>query len=126
RAVLASTVMVGVLAAWFAVFVSAQQASTLRPPTFELDPKWPAVPNNWVFGEVSSIAVDSRDHIWVCTRPRSIPAEKRANAAPPVLEFDTAGKLLSSWGGDGAGFDWAAGEDGTSVRVPGVRWVRGQ
>jgi lactonase family protein with 7-bladed beta-propeller/NHL repeat-containing protein len=125
RAVLASTVMVGVLAAWFAVFISAQQASTLRSPTFELDPKWPAVPNNWVLGEVSSIAVDSRDHIWVLHRPRSIPAEKRANAAPPVLEFDTAGKLLSSWGGDGAGFDWPEREHGISVDGKGFVWISG-
>ena len=105
--------------------IGAQQVSTLRPPAFELDPKWPAIPNNWVLGEVSSIAVDSRDHIWVLHRPRSIPAEKRANAAPPVLEFDTAGKLLSSWGGDGAGFDWPEREHGISVDAKGFVWITG-
>ena len=31
----------------------------------------------------------------------SVPEAQRANAAPPVLEFDTAGKLLASWGGPG-------------------------
>ena len=97
---IASAVMILGIPVWLATTI-AQQASALRPPAFELDPKWPTIPNNWVLGEVSSIAVDSRDHIWVLHRPRSIPAEKRANAAPPVLEFDTAGKLLSSWGGDG-------------------------
>jgi len=120
---LASAVMI--FAIGFAVFVSAQQGSTLRPPAFELDPKWPTIPNNWVLGEVSSIAVDARDHIWVLHRPRSIPAEKRANAAPPVLEFDTAGKLLSSWGGDGAGFDWPEREHGISVDAKGFVWISG-
>jgi DNA-binding beta-propeller fold protein YncE len=120
---LASTVMI--LAIVFAAVLSARQASSLRPPAFELDPKWPTIPNNWVLGEVSSIAVDSRDHIWVLHRPRSIPAEKRANAAPPVLEFDTAGKLLGSWGGDGAGFDWPEREHGISVDAKGFVWISG-
>ena len=124
-AVLASTVMVLEIIVWLAAIVSAQQANTLRPPAFELDPKWPTVPNNWVLGEVSSIAVDSRDHIWVLHRPRSIPADKRANAAPPVLEFDTSGKLLSSWGGDGDGFDWPEREHGISVDGKGFVWISG-
>jgi DNA-binding beta-propeller fold protein YncE len=104
--------------------VAAQQA-ILKPPTFELDPTWPTMPNNWVLGEVSSIAVDSRDHIWVLHRPRSIPAEKRANAAPPVLEFDTAGKLLSSWGGDAPGHDWPEREHGITTDSRGFIWISG-
>src|SRR4029453_3928602 len=91
--------------------------STLRAPTFQVDPNWPTIPNNWVLGEVSSISVGPNDHIWVLHRPASIPADRRANAAPPVLEFDTAGKLLSSWGGDGAGFDWPEREHGISVHA---------
>jgi len=125
RSLLSLAAAVMIFAIGFAVFVSAQQGSTLRPPAFELDPKWPTIPNNWVLGEVSSIAVDARDHIWVLHRPRSIPAEKRANAAPTVLEFDTAGKLLSSWGGDGAGFDWPEREHGISVDAKGFVWISG-
>jgi hypothetical protein len=83
-----AAVVVGSLLAWT---TSAQQQSTLRAPTFQVDPNWPTIPNNWVLGEVSSIAVDPRDHIWVLHRPASIPADRRANAAPPVLEFDAAG-----------------------------------
>src|SRR5574342_701430 len=121
---LALTMIVG-LALPSPFLVRAQQASTLRPPAFELDPKWPTIPNNWVLGEVSSIAVDSRDHIWVLHRPRSIPADKRANAAPPVLEFDTSGKLLGSWGGDGEGFDWPEREHGITVDAKGFVWISG-
>ena len=107
------------------ITASAQQGSTLKPPTFQVDPSWPVVPNNWVLGEVSSIAVDGRDHIWVLHRPRSIPADKRANAAPPVLEFDTSGKLLASWGGDGEGFDWPEREHGITIDAKGFVWISG-
>src|SRR4051794_12165728 len=103
------------LCVWFVAAPVAQSSGALRPPMFQADPKWPAVPNNWVLGEVTSIAVDSRDHIWVLHRPRSIPEAQRAQAAPPVLEFDTAGKLLGSWGGNGEGFDWPEREHGIFV-----------
>src|SRR5687767_15668503 len=82
--------------------LSAQ--SSLRAPTFQVDPAWPTIPNDWVLGEVSSISVDSRDRIWVLHRPRSIPEAQRAKAAPPVLQFDASGKLLASWGGPGEGY----------------------
>jgi DNA-binding beta-propeller fold protein YncE len=104
--------------------VSAWQAG-LRAPAFTLDPTWPTVPNNWVLGEVTSIAVDPEDHIWVLHRPRSIPAERRASAAPPVLEFDAAGKLLSSWGGDAPGYDWPEREHGIFVDAKGFVWISG-
>jgi DNA-binding beta-propeller fold protein YncE len=107
------------------ITASAQQGSTLKPPTFQVEPGWPVIPNNWVLGEVSSIAVDARDHIWVLHRPRSIPADKRANAAPPVLEFDTSGKLLASWGGDGEGYDWPEREHGITVDPKGFIWISG-
>ncbi len=102
-----------------------EQPSALRPPTFEVDPAWPTIPNDWVLGEVTSIAVDSRDHIWVLHRPRSIPAERRAQAAPPVLEFDTAGRLLGSWGGDGEGYDWPEREHGIFVDARNHVWISG-
>jgi hypothetical protein len=107
------------LVTWFGVHSaavqSAQAPAAPRPPQFTLDPSWPVVPNNWVLGEVTSVAVDGRDHVWVLHRPRSIPAAQRANAAPPVLEFDTSGKLLSSWGGDAAGYEWPEREHGIYV-----------
>ena len=75
-------------------------------PSFKADTSWPSLPSNWVLGEVSSIAVDSRDHVWVLHRPRSIPPQQRASAAPPVLEFDASGTLVGSWGGPNEAFDW--------------------
>ena len=94
-------------------------------PTFEVDPDWPQVPDNWVLGEVTSIAVDSEDDIWVLHRPRSIPEAQRAQAAPPVLEFDAEGRLLRSWGGPGDGFDWPEREHGIQIDAAGHVWITG-
>ena len=120
-----SMAFTGLLIAFAVAAAGAQQSSTLKPPTFRLDPAWPTIPNNWVLGEVTSIAVDARDHIWVLHRPRSIPEAQRANAAPPVLEFDTAGKLLGSWGGPATGYDWPEREHGIFVDAKGFVWISG-
>jgi hypothetical protein len=50
-----------------------------------VDPTWPTIPNDWVLGEVTSVSVDRDDNIWVLHVPQSIPEDRRANAAPPVL-----------------------------------------
>jgi hypothetical protein len=104
----------------------AVHAQQLKAPAFELDPKWPSIPNNWVLGEVTSISVDRSDHIWVLHVPQSIPQPQRANAAPPVLEFDAAGKLLTSWGGPGDGFEWPEREHGIFVDANDFVWIGGR
>jgi|HubBroStandDraft_2_1064218.scaffolds.fasta_scaffold01267_7 hypothetical protein len=87
------------------------------------------LPHHWVMGDVGGIAVDKHNHIWVLHRPRTLgnndtgiqgavgkdakgnpisalgfprPFGQANNCclpAPSVLVFDTAGKLLQSWGG---------------------------
>jgi DNA-binding beta-propeller fold protein YncE len=109
------------MAALLGLTVYAQSKS----PTFTVDPSWPTIPNNWVLGEVSSIAVDAQDRVWVLHRPRSIPEAQRAQAAPPVLQFDAAGKLLASWGGAGDGYDWPEREHGIHVDAKGFVWISG-
>ena len=101
----------------------AQQAGAA--PTFKGDPAWPVIPDNIAIGEVSSIAVDSRDHIWVLHRPRTVPETRRAMAAPAVVEFDSQGKLLASWGGDGQGYDWPEREHGIFADTRGFIWITG-
>jgi hypothetical protein len=103
---------------------TAQQ--TPKAPHFEVDPNWPSIPNNWVLGEVTSISVDRHDHIWVLHVPQSIPEAQRANAAPPVLEFDAAGKLLTSWGGPGNGSVWLGREHGIFVDANDFVWIGGR
>ncbi len=72
-------------------------------PAFEVDPMWPRpLPNRWIIGAVAGVAVDAQDHVWIVHRPTTLqPNETRSiwRAAPPVLEFDQAGNLVSSWGG---------------------------
>lgn len=94
-------------------------------PTFELDPGWPALPNDWITGEVSSVSVDRRDHVWVLHRPLTVPEADRDNAAPPVLEFDDTGAFVNAWGGPGEGFDWPWNEHGLFVDHDGHVWIGG-
>jgi DNA-binding beta-propeller fold protein YncE len=101
----------------------AQQAAAV--PSFEVAPDWPQVPNGWVLGEVTSIAVAPDDHVWVLHRPRSIPEAQRAQAAPPVLEFDADGRLLRSWGGPSDAYDWPEREHGIQVASDGHVWITG-
>ena len=121
----AATAVVVVVAVWNLGIATAQAPLSTRPPSFQVDAAWPSLPNNWVLGEVTSIAVDSRDHIWVLHRPRSIPADRRSNAAPAVLEFDASGKLLGSWGGPADGYDWPDREHGIYVDSKGFVWISG-
>ena len=94
-------------------------------PKFEVDPSWPTLPSNWVLGQVSSVTVDARDHVWVLHRPRTVPDEQANSAAPPVLEFDDAGTFIRAWGGPDAGYEWPANEHGIHVDRRGYVWVGG-
>lgn len=96
-------------------------------PVFEVDTAWPPpLPYNWVVGHVPAIAVDSRDHVFVLSRPNTLPPEDRARAAPPVLELDPNGKFVNGWGGPGIeGFDWPDSEHGITVDYKDNVWIGG-
>jgi hypothetical protein len=94
-------------------------------PVFQLDTSWPALPNNWVLGQTPSVAVDRHDHVWILHRPRTVADDKKALAAPAVLEFDAKGKFLSAWGGPGQGFDWPDSEHGIFVDYKDNVWIGG-
>ena len=76
-------------------------------PKFEADPYWPKpLPNNWILGEVSGVAVDARDHVWIIHRPRTTNDHDRYQAdgkgdcctpAPAVIEFDPAGNVVQAY-----------------------------
>ena len=109
------------------IFTEAQ--STERVPTYAVDPAWPQpLPNRWILGAVVGVAVDSRQHVWITHRPTTLqPNETRSiwKAAPPVLEFDPNGALVSSWGGPGAGYEWPDLEHGIHVDASDHVWVSG-
>jgi hypothetical protein len=94
-------------------------------PHFEVDPSFPQLPAGKLFGDMSSVTVDAQDHIWMIHRPATVPAAQRANAMPPVVEFDASGKLLRAWGGPGAGFEWPEREHGIYAGQQGVIWISG-
>jgi len=100
--------------------------SRARLPRFEVDPSWqwpPKLPNNWVVGIVTWVAVDRHDHLWVLHRPRQVPVEVKDPAAPAVLEFDAAGRFVQAWGGPGTGFDWGDMEHSLSVDHQDNVWI---
>lgn len=106
-------------------------------PAFRIDPAWPqTLPNNWILGQASGLAVDAKDNVWVLQRPRSLTDDERAAAltpptakcclpAPPVIEFSPEGKVLRSWGGPGAGYDWPQNEHGLFIDPKGFVWIGG-
>jgi hypothetical protein len=117
----------------------AVTAQTGRPlvPRFEPDPLWSQpLPNKWVTGQVGGVAVDVHDHLWVFHRPATIADGEKGAAlnppqaeccipAPPVLEFDTTGKLLQAWGGPAPGVEWPASEHGIFVDHNDQVWLSG-
>jgi hypothetical protein len=106
-------------------------------PQFQVDASWPKpLPNRWILGQVSGIATDRYDRIWIVHRPASLTARERAAekvppeakccvAAPPVMVFDPSGNFLFSWGGAGAGYQWPESEHGIYVDANDFVWLAG-
>jgi DNA-binding beta-propeller fold protein YncE len=112
-----------------ALVTMASGQADRRAPEYQVDPAWPKpLPNRWLVGAIAGIAVDARDHVWVVHRPSTLqPNETRSiwRAAPPVLEFDQDGTLLSSWGGPGDGYEWPDLEHGIYVDSEENVWLGG-
>jgi len=106
-------------------------------PRFAVEPFWPKpLPDNWILGQVAGAAVGSNDHVWVIHRPLTLlddekgameapPATKCCSPAPPVLEFDSDGNLLRSWGGPGPNYDWPKNEHGIFIDHDRNVWLAG-
>ena len=120
-----------------ASFVMGSAAFQSAAPTFEADPLWPKpLPNHWLLGSVTGVAVDSQDHIWVVHRGYdSMTARTEIGAAttpktsdeccvpaPAVLEFDAAGNLVGHWGGPGDKYEWPVSPGGIAVDATSV-WI---
>ena len=101
-------------------------------PQFQVDPFWAnELPNNWILGQVSGLAVDDQDHVWIVHRPRTLDARQRGEEgmccvpAPPVIEFDPSGNVVRSWGGPSNSYEWPESEHGIHVDHQGNVWIGG-
>ncbi len=137
RSVLIGLVLAAILFVWMLPRVSppvfGQAPSTQAPhigegglPRFEKDPAWPKVPAKWKMGFGSAVAIDADDHVWVLSRPHTVPHTQTAMAAPPVMEFDNAGNFIQGWGGEsGPGYQWPSNEHAITVDYKGFVWIMG-
>jgi hypothetical protein len=135
---------VGLLGAAIAGLAIGQNAMELKArarlvnaPRFEVDPQWPKpLPNHWVLGNVIGVGVDDRDHVFIVHRndtfdPAEIGAATKASEccvpAPPVLEFDPAGNVVASWGGQprDSQYIWPASNHGVAIDNKGNVWIGG-
>jgi sugar lactone lactonase YvrE len=116
---------IGVLAvatiAWIALPASeASDAPNSYPNPYRTVENWAKLPANIAWGQVISVDPDARGNIWVLHR-----------ADPPILEFDSSGKFVRSFGDgmfvqphglniDHDGFIWATdaqAKDGKGEQV---------
>jgi DNA-binding beta-propeller fold protein YncE len=121
-------------------------------PQFVLEPGWCKLPAGLCLGDVSGVAVDEDDHVWISHRyemsdagsrtpnrpairpdgqvdtstPTLEPAATAAEGkvpALPVVEFDADGNYLRSWGGPGEGYEWPFMEHSMHVDHRGFVWI---
>jgi hypothetical protein len=102
---------------------TGQPASAPIVPAYRADPSFPRLPNDWTLGNVSDVAVDRHDNVWIIHRPRTVKAG--STPAPPVLEFDASGRFLQAWGGESGGFDWPDAEHNIFVDQRSNVWISG-
>jgi DNA-binding beta-propeller fold protein YncE len=69
-------------------------------PRYEVDPSWPKpLPERWILGGLGGVCVDAQNHVLILNRQDLLEGELNAgHMAPPVIEFDSAGNLVRSWG----------------------------
>jgi peptidylamidoglycolate lyase len=82
----------------FTIGASAQQNSS---EPYAVVHGWPVLPDGVVLGQVSGVAVDSHNHVFVFHRAENSWANDKTHPiiVPTVLCFDgESGKLLASWG----------------------------
>lgn len=112
----------------------------VQAPTFEVDPFWPRpLPNHWVMGNVIGVGVDARDHVFIVHRADTFDPTREIGAAanpplseccvpaPPVIEFDPEGNVVTAWGGPPAdkAYVWPTSNHGIAVDDQGNIWIGG-
>jgi DNA-binding beta-propeller fold protein YncE len=117
---------------------ASKKTATVQGPRFEVEMLWPKpMPNRWILGSATGVAVDSRDNIYVLNIPDYFTARTEIGSAtnpptgecctptPPVVVYDAAGGLVGQWGGAGEGYAWLTQAAGIGVDPAGNIWVGG-
>jgi streptogramin lyase len=79
-----------------AVMAVASNEPNAQPNPYRTVSDWAKLPEGRTWGSTAGVDVDSHDHIWVAERCGANSCAG-SNLAP-ILEFDTSGKLLKSFG----------------------------
>ena len=89
---------------------SAQSQKAIALPIFEVDSKFPTMPEKMLLGGVGGATADSHGNVWVFHRPHTLEegnaTENGWGPAPPVIEFSATGKYLQGWGGPSKGGEY--------------------
>ena len=98
----------------FGHHLSAQGRGAAAAPAYRVVPLWPRPfrDDAWVLGSITGVTVDAQNHVWVAHRGAdSLETNEKGmviaqpsssvccTPAPPILEFDANGNLVSSWAG---------------------------
>jgi DNA-binding beta-propeller fold protein YncE len=118
--------------------VSAQGRGAAAAPAYRVVPLWPRPfhDDSWVLGSITGVTVDAQNHVWVAHRGAdSLETNEKGmvlaqpsssvccTPAPPILEFDASGNLVSSWGGQSQGYQWPQVPGGIAVDAKGNVWI---
>lgn len=80
-----------------AILSAASNEPNSQPNPYRTIDPWGKLPEGRTWGSVAGIDVDSKDHIWVAERCGANTCA--GSNLDPVMEFDTEGRLLKSFGG---------------------------
>ena len=72
-------------------------------PVFEVDSRFPMLPDRMLMGGVGGATADSHGNVWVFHRPHTLEegnaTENGYTPGPPVMEFSETGRYIQGWGG---------------------------
>jgi NHL repeat len=86
--------------------------SKVALPIFEVDARFPTMPDRMLMGGVGGATADSHGNVWVFHRPHTLEegnaTENGYTPGPPVMEFSETGKYVQGWGGPthDARYEW--------------------
>lgn len=101
------------------------QPAGAMTPKITSNTDWLQMPKGKILGDVSAVAVDAQDNLWILHRPKSLAEDIRMQAASPIIMFDPGGRFVRDFGGPAENYEWPAKEHSLAVDSRGHVWVGG-